>query len=291
MAVIDYYFSCASPWSWLGHERLVALAGRHGASVNAKPVDYRRVFPATGGVPLKARAAQRQAYRLVELPRWRDHLGIALNPQPRHFPVDADPAARLVIAADAVEGASAALRHPAFWLLYVACGAFSVGLFIPFVHIAPFARDHGLSEQTGVFLMGLIGVGSVLGRFALAGVGDRLPRRRLLSLVYLVSGLMFLFWWLSAHWLALAAFALIFGTCYGLFVALQPPITMDYFGARNVSGLIGLLCTSAALSNLVGPTFAGYAFDASGSYARPIAVSAGLMAVALACALALPPRG
>lgn len=179
------------------------------------------------------------------------------------------------------------LRTKPFWLLYTGIGAFSVGLFIPFVHLAPFARDHGLSEQTGVLLMGLIGVGSVVGRFGLAGVGDRFGRRGLLASVYAIAGLSFLLWLGSSHVLALAAFALVFGTCYGVFVAVHPPLVMDFFGARSVSGIIGALYTSAALGMMIGPPLAGYAFDLTRSYSAAIALSVVLMAVAFACALGL----
>src|SRR5688572_31929102 len=52
---IDYYFSPMSPWTYLGHERLVALARKHGASIDPKPVDYGKIFPASGGLPLAKR--------------------------------------------------------------------------------------------------------------------------------------------------------------------------------------------------------------------------------------------
>ncbi len=98
-ASIDYYLSLNSPWTYLGHERLVALARRHGVAVVPRPVDYRGViFPATGGVPVTQRAPQRQAWRLLELARWRDHLGITLNLHPRHWPADEELAARTVLA-------------------------------------------------------------------------------------------------------------------------------------------------------------------------------------------------
>lgn len=106
---IDYYFSPASPWSWLGHERFARMAREAGVTVNVKPVDYRRVFPASGGLPLKQRAAQRQAYRLVELARWREHLGVPLKAEPKFFPVDADPSSLLIIAVDAMEGSDKAM--------------------------------------------------------------------------------------------------------------------------------------------------------------------------------------
>ena len=64
---IDYYFSPMSPWSYLGHERLGNIARKHRAQIRVKPVDFTKIFPASGGVPVAKRAPQRQKYRLVEV--------------------------------------------------------------------------------------------------------------------------------------------------------------------------------------------------------------------------------
>jgi cyanate permease len=48
---------------------------------------------------------------------------------------------------------------------------------------------------------------------------------------------------------------------------------MDYFGGRNVSGIIGILYTSVGFGTLIGPTAAGFAFDATRSYTLPILAS------------------
>ena len=107
---IDYYFSPQSPWTYLGHARFAAMAGAAGATVRVLPADYGRVFPASGGLPLGKRAPQRQAYRLVELARFRDFSGLPMNIQPKFFPVASDDAARLIVAVDLKDGAGAAMR-------------------------------------------------------------------------------------------------------------------------------------------------------------------------------------
>ncbi len=113
--IIDYYLTLISPWAYLGSRRFEEIATRHGAEVRVKPVDYGVIFPRTGGLPLAKRAPERQAYRLTELKRWREHLGMALNLHPKHFPVPDGLAACMVIAAgerggDALRLAHAALR-------------------------------------------------------------------------------------------------------------------------------------------------------------------------------------
>ena len=96
---VDYYLTPTSPWTYLGHERFAQIAERHGAVVAVKPVDYGVIFPQSGGLPLGKRAPQRLAYRLTELARWRDFLGIPLNLQPRFFPADPISAACVICAA------------------------------------------------------------------------------------------------------------------------------------------------------------------------------------------------
>ncbi|RYF42059.1 MAG: 2-hydroxychromene-2-carboxylate isomerase [Comamonadaceae bacterium] len=107
---IDYLFAPQSPWTYLGHARFVQMALAAGAQVRVMPVDLGRVFPVSGGLPLGQRPAQRRAYRLVELKRFSDFLQLPMNIEPKYFPVAADDAARLIIAADLVEGAAAALK-------------------------------------------------------------------------------------------------------------------------------------------------------------------------------------
>lgn len=107
---VDYFFAPNSPWTYLGHDRFAAMLERSGASVRVLPMDLGQVFPVSGGLPLPKRAPQRQAYRLVELRRFSEALGVALHVQPKFFPVAADDAARLIVAADLEQGSAAAMR-------------------------------------------------------------------------------------------------------------------------------------------------------------------------------------
>ena len=107
---IDYYFAVQSPWTYLGHARFSAIAKAAGAKVNVRPVDYGQIFPISGGLPLPKRAPQRQAYRLVELARFRDALNLPMYIQPKFFPVAGDDSARLITAVELHDGADAALK-------------------------------------------------------------------------------------------------------------------------------------------------------------------------------------
>ena len=107
--VIDYYVSPGSPFVYLGHAAFCALVRERRVPVAVKPIDLTRVFPVSGGVPLKQRAAQRQAYRLIELRRWSAHRHVPLNVHPKHFPVATDLASCWLLAAQEA-GTDDALR-------------------------------------------------------------------------------------------------------------------------------------------------------------------------------------
>jgi 2-hydroxychromene-2-carboxylate isomerase len=108
---VDYYFTPQSPWTYLGHARFGQIARAAGATVRILPIDLGgKVFPISGGLPLGQRAPQRQAYRLLELRRHADFLGLPLHVKPKFFPVSGDDASRLIIAVDLHDGVDAAMK-------------------------------------------------------------------------------------------------------------------------------------------------------------------------------------
>jgi MFS family permease len=218
---------------------------------------------------------------------------VANDPRERGLAPDGDPV-RPADAAAQPDGATLrdAITSRRFIYLYGACLACSVGVFVPFVHLSPYAVDHGIAQSSAVLLVSALGIGSTIGRFLLGGVADRLGPARTLVATYLVMALALVIWLESTTFWPLALFGFIFGSAYGGWVALQPPMVMEYFGARNISGVIGLLYTSAGIGTLLGPSAAGFAYDFSHSYTLPILVSIGgnVIAAALMALAAWEPR-
>ena len=210
-----------------------------------------------------------------------DPSGRGLNPDGDRL------AARTVQAGGAAVGE--AIRSGRFISLYVACLICSFGVFVPFVHLVPFARDHGIAVSMAAVLLGVIGLGSTAGRFFLGTVADRMGRERSLLMMFVGMAASLTIWALSVNVWSLSVFAFVYGVFYGGWVAVLPAIVMDYFGGRNVSGIIGVLYTSVAFGTLIGPSAAGFAFDLSHSYELPIVASAATNVLA-AFIVALTPR-
>jgi len=164
------------------------------------------------------------------------------------------------------------LRTPTFRWLYLATVLASPVMFIPFAHVSASARDLGTGEAFAVGLVGLIGVGSLVGRFAIGWLADRLGRAQTLVLMQLSMGASYLVWGAAGGQGLLVVFALWFGLSYGSIVSLLPAICMDYFGGKSVASVVGTLYSGAALGNLLGPVLAGAVFDRSGHYLGVMAV-------------------
>jgi len=175
---------------------------------------------------------------------------------------------------------SAALTTPSFKWLYMGTLLGAPVMFVPFAHISAAARDAGVPDAQAVGLVGLIGIGSLVGRFAIGWLADRMGRIKTLMLMQGLMGLSYLVWAGAQDRWVFAAFALWFGLSYGSIVSLLPAICMDLFGGRAVSAIIGTLYTGAALGNLLGPVLAGQAFDMTQSYSLVIWTTLGISALA-----------
>jgi len=98
-STVDFYFSPVSPWTYLGMPRFRAMTAKYGAAVNYKPVDMVQLFARASVKPVKERPESIRRNRMTELARWRRHLGMKLNLEPKYFPTSPLLANKMIIAA------------------------------------------------------------------------------------------------------------------------------------------------------------------------------------------------
>jgi MFS family permease len=179
-----------------------------------------------------------------------------------------------------------AIRSPAFGFLYASAVMVSIVLFVPFVYLPSFARDHGASEFAGAALVGIIGGASVAGRMGLGSLADRAGVVRLYQASFLVLALSYGIWLSATSYPAMIVFALVMGAGYGGYVALSPAVIAHLFGTQRLGTLLGILYTSGGIGAMVGPPLVGLIVDRTGSYRIAIAAA---FAIALASfALLIP---
>ncbi|MGZ0220622.1 MAG: MFS transporter, partial [Acidimicrobiales bacterium] len=157
------------------------------------------------------------------------------------------------------------LRNREFALLYVSIIFSTLGLFVPFVFLADYAEDRGVSEVKAAALVGIIGGISVVSRVGLGGLADRFGSLRLYVACFSLMAV--------AHWTWLAAgssypllvtYAVLLGLGYGGFIALAPAVLADRLGLTGLGGMIGTLYTGAAVGAFFSPPLAGWLIDHSG---------------------------
>jgi MFS family permease len=191
----------------------------------------------------------------------------------------------------APRGLGAAVRSPAFALLYASGLLSAFALFLALVHLVPYAIRLGSTPLAAAGLISVVGAGSVTGRLALGGAADRLgpvTAFRLSLAILLVS---YGVWLVAPGTPLLVVFALALGIGYGGWVALSPSVVAELFGPEGLGGSVGALYTSAGVGALLGPPIAGFIVDATGDYRPAIVTALALSAVSLLLVVRLPATG
>ena len=159
-----------------------------------------------------------------------------------------------------------ASRTREFWTLCVAEFAVFFCLLTLVVHIVPHARDLGLTPATAAGVLSTIGGVSMLGRFTMGTLNDRIGGKRSLitCFIILVCGLVWLQLANGAGMLFL--FAVIYGFAHGGLFTIMSPTVAELFGTASHGLLFGIVLFSGTLGGALGPLMAGHIFDLTGSY-------------------------
>jgi MFS family permease len=166
-----------------------------------------------------------------------------------------------------------ALPSRDFALAYLGTLLISVPVTLPHAMLVATARDMGIGRHDAVALLGLIGIGTIIGRFLLAAVADLVGRRSVFLLCCIGIAASMLLWACARNAASLQTFALGFGALQGGFVALLPAFTADRFGACSVGSVLGLLYTSRGVALLAAPPLMALGIALVGGHALPTLAS------------------
>jgi len=182
---------------------------------------------------------------------------------------------------------SQAMKTRAFWLLFVMFAAFNCAVQMLMVHLKAYVTGFGITPMLAATLIGLIGIGSAVGRVVMGHASDRIGRRKTFLVSYLVLAAMMM-WLLKTRepW-ELYLFSGCFGFFYGSCVPLFPAITADWFGIRHVGAIFGAILLAPGLGGAIGSLLGGHVFDSTGSYSGAITIGAMALLLSAVCSLVI----
>jgi OFA family oxalate/formate antiporter-like MFS transporter len=151
-----------------------------------------------------------------------------------------------------------------------------------------------LTKASAIVAAGMVGIASIgnaAGRVFWAWVSDAITRRWTFAVMFALQVL--LFWLLpgiaAAGVVTMVAFIMLM--CYGGGFGTMPAFAADYFGAKNVGPIYGLMLTAWGFASAFGPLLIANLRQSTGSYASGLHIIAGVMAVSILLpALVSPPR-
>ncbi|NBX96134.1 MAG: MFS transporter [Betaproteobacteria bacterium] len=152
------------------------------------------------------------------------------------------------------------------WLMagYFVCG-FQV-VFIG-VHLPSYLKDAGLGPDVAATALALIGLFNVLGTYGAGVLGQRLPRKWILSSIYgLRSVAIILFLWAPLTPMSVYLFSAVMGL---LWLSTVPPtnaVIAQIFGVQYLSMLGGFVFLSHQVGSFLGVWMGGLLYDATGGY-------------------------
>jgi len=197
-------------------------------------------------------------------------------------PDGAGPAAVTAIEPDEVSlTRSEAMRTRPFWILAGIFLCTWLVVFLPLVHLSPFARGLGASAGVAATLVSTVGIGGLLGRTLTGSVSDRIGGDRTLAIVLVAQVVAFLAFAASRDLVTVYPAAVVFGFGYGGTTTVFPGIVGDRFGRAHAGAIVGLLFAGAGSLAAVGPFMAAWIYDSTGSYRTAFLLSAAVNLVAV----------
>lgn len=161
---------------------------------------------------------------------------------------------------------ASARRTLSFWTLVAAFTMTWLVVFMPLVHIVPFALDLGVSQVAAATLISVIGLAGFAGRLVTGPLSDRCGRLLTLGTCLTLEAVAFCGLAVSSGLSWLYPSAALFGFSYGGTTALFPAIVGDFYGRLAVGVIVGFIFSLAGSMAAFGPIVAGYLHDVYGSY-------------------------
>ena len=182
------------------------------------------------------------------------------------------------------------LKRRPFWMIISSHATDCMCHSVLIVHLVPIAIESGIPHLQAAGLVGVMGLGTLIGRISMGVLSDRIGAKWALftTLVTQTSAVPFLFWIDSPY--AFYAVALVVGVGMGGHGTMYPVVTREYYGPKKIGILFGAFITGASSGMATGGFMGGLLHDMTGDYTLSILFSFVAGVASLLLVLAYPSR-
>jgi MFS family permease len=164
-------------------------------------------------------------------------------------------------------------RTRAFWNLPTIHGLGCAGHGIVLIYSIPLAIDQGISLTAASFILALISIFSIVGRFMAPILAERMGAKPVMMTALFVQGLtvLVLFWAHDAY--AFYLFAGLFGLGFGGEMSAYLVVNRQYFGTGPLATLYGFEMMGALSGHAIATILGGLAIYVTGSFNPALVLS------------------
>ncbi|MDD4876107.1 MAG: MFS transporter [Dehalococcoidales bacterium] len=184
---------------------------------------------------------------------------------------------------------SEAIRTRQFWTISIMYLLLISTTQTILLHITPHVIDLGIPSATAASILSIIGGASILGRLTMGYSGDKIGHKRAINTSFLILSIAILWLQFTDELWMLYLFAVVYGFAHGGFFALISPMLAHIFGIASHGTIFGITVFFGTLGGAIGPVFAGYMFDTTGSYQIPFITCMAVSITGLILSLTLTP--
>jgi OFA family oxalate/formate antiporter-like MFS transporter len=168
-----------------------------------------------------------------------------------------------------------ALRTPQWYGLWLILFLNTMSGIAIISQASPMAQEIShVNAATAAGLVGIISIANGSGRFLWAWLSDAIGRKTVFLTMFLLQAVAFFVLSHVSGFGSLAVLAFVILLCYGGGFGTMPAFAADYFGAKDIGSIYGLMLTAWGAAGVVGPTVIAQVRQATGQYQEALRIMA-----------------
>ena len=168
------------------------------------------------------------------------------------------------------------LQGPTFWIIGLTSAVYGLSLTAAVQNQVSILTEQGFTATSAVAAIGIVGLGSAVGKFLFGFLCDRIDSKYAAAISYILTASSLIIMIQARSMAHLWLFAVLHGLGHGGWAPNLAMLAASYFGLKHYGAVLGAIHLLYMAGVAIGPMIAGFAYDQIGSYHLVLMVLAGL---------------